>query len=432
MRLRFLLLAGVAAMLLGCGDSAPSPTVGGETTAFVGARVIADASASPIENGVLVLRDGRVEAVGAAGEIVIPPGARTVDLSGKVVIPGLISGHVHVSDVNGLEPRAFTHENTVRQLAVFARYGITAVLSLGDEKAPAFALRDQQDSASLNHARVFLSGDIVTANTVDAAREQVATVATMKPDWIKIRVDDNLGTGTKMRPEVYRAVIEEAHSRGLRLAAHVHYLDDAKDLLRAGADMVAHSVRDQEIDAEFIQLMKERNIPYCPTLTRELSTFVYAAKPAFFDDPFFLREANKDVVEKLLTKESQEKYRNSKAGQAYKAALEVAKRNLKKASDAGLLVVMGTDSGPTPERFQGYFEHLEMEMMAESGMSARAILESATKAAATALRRDDLGVLKKGAWGDFVVLEADPLEDIGNLRKISEVRIAGNVVPNPQ
>lgn len=419
----FLLL--LTAMSCASREAAPPDGV----TAFVGSRVIADASGDPIGDGVLLVRDGRVEAVGAKGEVMVPSGAEVVDLAGKVIVPGLISGHVHVSDVNGMKPREYTEANTLRQLGVFARYGFTTVLSLGGEKEPAFTLRDAQESPALNRARLFVSGDVITGNTPEEGRAGVARVAALRPDWIKIRVDDNLGSGTKMAPEVYRAIIEEAHARGLRVAAHIFYLDDAKGLLRAGTDMIAHSVRDREIDEEFIELMKARNIPYCPTFTREISTFVYASKPAFFDDPFFQKEADSEVVAHLLSAQTQEQFRTSRAAAGYKAALEVAKRNLKKAADAGLLILMGTDSGPFPERFEGYFEHLEMEMMAEAGMSPKAVLVSATSDAARVLGKDDVGVLKPGAWADFVVLDRDPLEDIRNTRSIAEVRIAGNRVP---
>src|SRR5262249_45368780 len=145
----------------------------------------------------------------------------------------------------------------------------------GGEQAPAFELRDAQATPALDRARIFLAGDVITGTTAEEARQMVARVAALKPDVIKIRVDDNLGTTEKMTPEIYRAVIAEAHAKGLRLAAHIFYLDDAKALVRAGADIIAHSVRDREIDDEFITLMKQRNIPYCPTLTREISTFVY-------------------------------------------------------------------------------------------------------------------------------------------------------------
>jgi len=270
----------------------------------------------------------------------------------------------------------------------------------------------------------------------------VARVAAMKPDIIKIRVDDNLGASPKMAPEVYRAIIDEAHQRGLRVAAHIFYLEDAKDLLRAGADFIAHSVRDKEIDDEFISLIKKRDIPYCPTLTRELSTFVYESTPPFFSDPFFLREADREVVAQLQEPQRQEAMRKSAPAQRYKAALTVAMRNLKRAVDAGLLVAMGTDAGPFANRFQGYFEHLEMEMMAEAGLTPAQILRSATVDAARAMRLagivattrgnatriDEIGVITRGAWADFVVLERDPLKDIRNTRSIASVWIAGNRV----
>jgi imidazolonepropionase-like amidohydrolase len=422
-----LAVLSLAVWFCGCAP-APAPKPAASVRAFRGATVIVQPEQTPISGATILVRDGRVEAVGPQADVSVPPDAEVVDLSGKVVIPGLISAHVHVSDVNGLAPRAYTPENTLRQLGVYARYGITSVLSLGGEKEPAFRIRDAQDTADLRHARLFVSGDVIVAKTPEEARAEVIRVAAGKPDWIKIRVDDNLGTTAKMPPEVYRAVIEEAHRQGLRLAAHVFYLDDAKELLKAGADLIAHSVRDKDIDEEFITLMKARNIPYCPTLTRELSTFVYKAKPGFFDDPFFRAEADPAVVESLLLPASMEKFRNSKAAAQYEAALQVAKRNLKKAHEAGLLIAMGTDAGPAPERFPGYFEHLEMEMMAESGMPAAAILASATSRAAQALQRQDLGRLTPGAWADFVVLSANPLEDIRHTRRIAEVRIAGNRV----
>jgi imidazolonepropionase-like amidohydrolase len=396
--------------------------------AFVGARLIDGAGKPTIENAALIVRDGRVDAVGPASEVKPPAGAQTIDLAGKFIIPGLISTHVHISDVQGLRPPAYTDENTLRQLGVFARYGVTAVLSLGGEKEPAFNARDAQNTPSLDRTRIYLSGDVITGKTPQEARQMAARVAAAKPDIIKIRVDDNLGATAKMTPEVYRAIIDEAHQRGLRVAAHIFYLEDAKDLLRAGADFIAHSVRDKEIDDEFISLMKKRDIPYCPTLTRELSTFVYESTPSFFSDPFFLREADREVVAQLQEPQRQEAMRKSAPAQRYKAALAVALRNLKKAADAGLLVVMGTDAGAFANRFQGYFEHLEMEMMAEAGLTPAQILRSATVDAARAMRVEGIGSITKGAWADFVVLERDPLKDIRNTRGIASVWIAGNHV----
>ena len=412
-----------------CALAAAPPTrgQGSGVQVFTGATLV-DGAGARIQNAVLVVRDGRVVSAGRSGAVSIPKEGRQTPLSGKFVIPGLISAHVHVSDVQGLAPRAYTDENTRRQLGVFARYGITTVLSLGGEQRPAFAARDAQGAATLERSRIYVSGDVVTGKTPEQARQMVGAVAAGKPDIIKIRVDDNLGAGTKMTPDVYRAVIDEAHRRGLRVGAHIFYLEDAKDLLRAGVDMIAHSVRDKDIDDEFIAMMKARNAPYCPTLTREISTFIYESSPAFFTDPFFLREADRAVVAQLQEPARQAAMKNSKSAQAYKAALSIARRNLKRAADAGLVIAMGTDAGPFPERFQGYFEHLEMEMMAEAGLSAAQVLRSATSDAARALELDDVGSLKPGAWADFVVLDRDPLEDIRNTRSISGVWIAGNAV----
>ena len=396
-------------------------------TIFTGATVL-DGTGSAIPNAVFVVRDGRIESIGPGSQTPRPTDARTVDLRGKFVMPGMITGHAHISDINGLKPRGYTDENTLRQLGVFARYGVTSVWSLGGEQAPAFKARDAQASATLDRARIFLSGDIITGATPEAARAMVAKVAATKPDIIKIRVDDNLGAGQKMTPAVYTAVIDEAHKRNLRVAAHIYYLDDAKGLLKAGVDMIAHSVRDKEIDAEFISLVKARDVPYCPTLTRELSTFVYESTPAFFADPFFLKEADPAVVAQLQEPARQAAMAKSASAQTYKTQLPVAQRNLKKAVDAGLTVVMGTDTGPFPERFQGYFEHVELEMMVQSGLTPAQALKSATGDAARGLKMKDVGMLAPGQWADMIVLDADPRRDIKNTRTINAVYVAGNVV----
>jgi len=418
---------GVSLLLLSPGTPPPGIQTNARVQAFVGARLL-DGATQPVENGVIVVRDGKVEAAGPASAVRPPSGAATTDLSGLYVVPGLISAHAHVSDVQGTKPRAYTEENTRRQLGLYARYGITTVWSLGGEQAPAFRLRDEQAAPTLDRARLFLAGEIVTGATPEAARQAVVRVAATRPDVIKIRVDDNLGAGQKMAPAVYRAVIDEAHRLNLRVAAHIYYLDDAKDLLRAGVDVIAHSVRDKEIDDEFISLMKARNVPYCPTLTRELATFVYESTPDFFADPVFLRDADPDMVALLQQPARQAAMRASKTAQAYKAALPLAQRNLAKAAAAGVLIAMGTDSGAFPERFQGYFEHLEMAMMVESGLTPAQVLRASTVDAARAMQIPGIGTLKPGAWADFVALERNPLENIRNTRTIASVWVAGNRV----
>lgn len=384
------------------------------SSCFTGATVVSTSTGPDIENAFFSVQDRAFSVVAPLERPAVP--GTCVDLKGKFVMPGLISAHAHVPDVKGL--------------AVYARYGITSIWSLGGEPAPAFQARRMQTfEPKLDRARIYLAGTIITARTEAEARQQVATVAATGPDIIKIRVDDNLGATTKMPPEAYRAVIDEAHKRDLRVAAHIFYLDDAKDLLRAGVDVIAHSVRDKEIDDEFISLMKARGAAYIPTLTREVAAFVYESTPAFFDDPFLLREADPAVIARLKEPARQQAMKDSVNAQKYKAALAVAERNLKKAADAGLLIAMGTDSGAQPERFQGYFEHLEMEMMVKAGMTPAQVLKAATGDAAKAMRlhgiAGGIGTLAHSSWADFLVLDRDPRVDIRNTRSISAVYMNG-------
>jgi imidazolonepropionase-like amidohydrolase len=174
--------------------------------------------------------------------------------------------------------------------------------------------------------------------------------------------------------------------------------------------------------------MKRRNICYCPTLMREVSTFTYESTPAWFSDPLFLKHADAKSLETLKQPARQEQMRNSKSAQRYKAALEVASRNLKKLSDAGVPIAMGTDTGP-PARFQGYFELMELELMAKAGLTPKQVLAAATRDAARCMKLDrELGTLEANKWADFVALDADPLANIANVRKISAVYVAGNKV----
>jgi imidazolonepropionase-like amidohydrolase len=256
----------------------------------------------------------------------------------------------------------------------------------------------------------------------------VAGVAEQKVDWVKIRVDDNLGTATKMTPDAYRAVIDEAHKRGLRVAAHVYYLADAKDLIAAGVDFIAHSVRDQKIDTEFVTALKASGRCYTPTLMREVSTYVYESTPDFFSDPLFLKYANPAWVAAGRDRTRQQATRASLSAQTYKAQFPFAVTNLERLAEEGIPIAMGTDTGPTG-RFQGYFELMELELMVKAGMSADAVIRSATGEAARCMGlQNDLGTLEPGKWADFVVLDANPLLDISNVRRISSVWIAGNRV----
>ena len=382
--------------------------------AFTGLTLIDGTNRAPVPNATIVVRDGRVVAAGPGATVRIPVGARLISLAGKTVIPGLINAHGHV--------------NGPKDLDTYAAYGVTTVFSLGGEPPSVFAARAAQNTPALDRARVFLAGPVLSPKTPDEARAQVAEDAAQKVDIIKIRVDDNLGTAPKMAPELYRAVIAEAHKRGMRVATHLFYLADAKSLLDAGSDFVAHSVRDADVDSEFIAKLKQRNVCVSPTLMREVSTFVYETTPDFFSDSLFLTHANRVWMANLEKPDAQQAMRASPAAQRYKVALEVAKRNLKTLSDAGIPIAMGTDTGPTG-RFQGYFELMELEQMVSAGLTPRQALTAATRDAARCMKLDrDLGTIEPGKWADFVVLDADPLANISNVRRIASVWIAGNQV----
>jgi imidazolonepropionase-like amidohydrolase len=395
--------------------------------AFTGFTLIDGTGAAPVPNAVLVVRDQRIEVAGPAGTPV-PKDAERMDLAGRVVMPGLVNAHGHVGSTVGLEsrPEGYAADNLRRQVALYARYGVTTVVSLGDDREESFRLREGNRGPALDRARLLVAGPVIAAASADEARKAVDAAAALKPDWIKIRVDDNLGTSQKMQPEVYRAVIERAHERGLRVAAHIFYLEDARALLRAGVDFLAHSVRDVDVDRELIDLMKARGVCLCPTLMREVSTFVYETRPAFFDDPFFKRAADPKVVAALEDPARQAGIVKSRSAQLYKKALEVARRNVRALHAAGVRLASGTDTGP-PARFQGYFEHLELEELVKSGLTPSDALIAGTADAARCMGlAEDVGTLQPGRYADFLVLGQNPLTDIRHTRTVESVWISGN------
>ena len=412
-----------------------SPTLAtAQTTAIVGGRVL-DGRGGAIENATVVIRDGKIVAVGPAASTTVPPDAARVDAAGATLIPGLINAHGHLTSAVGMrsDPNGATRDNLVRQLRTYAQYGVTTVFSLGEDAdvaAQVLELRNEQVSGKLHGSRLFISGPVIGGNTAAEARKTTDAIAATKPDVLKIRIDDNLGSGRKMPEEAWRATIARATELKLPIATHIFYLADAKAALQAGADIIAHSVRDLPVDAEFVRDMKARGACYTPTLTREVSTFVYGSTPPWASDPFFLKGAGEQAKE-LTDPARQQKVQASNAykqGLRYKAGLQVAQQNLKTLSDAGVRIGMGTDSGPAG-RWQGFFEHLELEMMVDSGLTPMQALVAATGAAADCHdRTGEIGTLVAGAAADLLVLDANPLDDIRNTRRIRSVWVAGRQV----
>ena len=410
---QLLSVAVLSALCASCSPPVP-------TTAFTGATVWDGTGSAPIPDATIVVQAGRIVSVESGGAI--PRGAAVTDLAGSFVIPGLINTHGHVSGLWAEEGRTDEIERVRGDLELFARYGVTTINSLGDGDVVIAARNQASDTDA--RARLFAAGPVIADFDAAAARATAIENADAGVDWLKLRVDDNLGTTDKMPWAAVRAVMDVGSERGLRVATHLFYLDDAKRLLEMGTGMIAHSVRDTDVDAEFMSALRESGVCYVPTLTREVSTFVYGERPDFFDDPFFTRHAHGGEMDRVSQPEFMERMAASRSAAGYRVALRQAMQNVKTLVDAGLPVAMGTDAGPAG-RFPGYFEHMELWMMVEAGLTPEQTLLSATSVAAACLGEDDVGSLQAGNWADFLVLSDDPLMNIEATRSLESVFIAG-------
>ena len=425
MLMRSLRLTSLAAAVA-CGIAAavtawlaPAVLAQAPVTAFVGATLVDGTGAPPVENGVVVVRDGRIVAVGRAAAVTIPAGAIQVDLRGKTLLPGFVNAHGHVDDPMGARP------NLERQLELYGRYAITSVLSLGEETGAGAQLRGD----ARGRARLFFAGPVVDGTTAEAAATAADKTVAFKPDWVKIRVDDNNGAGMKMPRAAYKAAIDRAHAAGLPIAAHMYYLEDAKQLLRDGIDLLAHSVRDLPVDQELIGLARDRNVCLVPTLMRDMSIFAYESTPAFFADPFFTKYANQATVKTLMSPERQAQVRNNPNTARFKQVLELASRNMMQMKKGGVRIAMGTDSGAA-NRFQGYFEHMELELMVRAGLTPMQAIVAATGDAAVCIKRQGMvGTLQPGVWADLAVYRANPATDIQNTKTLESVWVGGQRLP---
>jgi imidazolonepropionase-like amidohydrolase len=395
----------------------------------------------------IVMSGGRIRSIGPAAQVKPPAGANVADLAGKTVMPGIINLHGHVGMVKGLAQAKenYTRDNIEAHLRTYASYGVTSVVSMGSDVNPELMLeiRNGQRDGRLKGARVYTAGRGFTTqggypavlpgnqgvpfevSTAAQARAYVDELAKMKVDLVKMWVDDHYGRYKAVPPELYTAIIDQAHKRKLKAAAHLFYLKDAKGLLDAGLDAMAHSVRDAAVDAELIAKLKKNNATAIATLTREQSTFIYAIVPPWFDDPFFQRGVQPETIATLRSAAYRNKVGNDPDFAKNKAAFEMASDNLRKLYQAGVRLGFGTDTGP-PARFLGFFEHWEMELMVQAGLPPMAVIQSASKNAAEFLGvARDFGTLEKGKHADLIVLDKNPLDDIRNTRTIHSVYLGG-------
>jgi imidazolonepropionase-like amidohydrolase len=421
----------------------------GETLALESFTLIDGTGRAAVANAALVITDGKIVYAGPKANMKAPAGAQRVDLAGKYVMPGIINLHGHIGNVSGLtqDPKNFTRENVDKQLKLYASYGVTSVVSMGSEQDLVFQVRSAQRGGRPTMTRIFtayrgftgMGGYPTTAagmkgvpfevSTVDQVKKNVAELADRRVDVVKIWVDDHLGRERKIPLDLSKAIISEAHRNKIKVAAHIFYLDDAKALVEAGLDGLAHSVRDKPVDDALIALMKKRGAwQAAATLTREISTFAWGKPNPVTDDPFFTRGVDAAVLKTLKSSEYQKRIASDADFGKYPGFLEMAKRNLKKLADSGVKFGFGTDSGP-PARFQGFFEHWEMELMADAGLTPSQIITAASKSSAEFLGvSNELGTLEPGHWADLIVLGRNPLENIRNSRTIESVYIAGNKI----
>ncbi len=410
MHARSMIVLLLSIVVLVAAACAPEPAEdaqdGSNATLYEGATLIVGDGSAPVENSAFLVEDGMFTAVGASGELDVPDGAARVDLTGQTVMPAIVDAHKHV---------ATTRDELVGQLEQFAYHGVGVVMSLGQDGELAFEVQEERIPGA---ARLLSAGRGLTmpepgrseapywVSNEEEARAAVQELATQPVDLIKIWVDDRNGTYEKLSPALYGAIIDEAHNNGLRVTAHIFALEDAKGLLEAGIDAFAHGVRDQDVDDEFVAMVQERPdvvlVPNMPNrgVAVDLS-WLAGAIPA-------------EQLEQMQA--------NSTDQPEAQETFGIQARNLARLNEAGMRIALGTD-GSTP-----YAPHLEMEDMVASGMTPAEVIAAATGNAAEFLGVDDAGTVAAGKSADFIVLDANPLDDITNTRSIASVYIMGDMV----
>jgi len=376
-------------------------------TLFENGRVIVG-DGKVIENASFLVQDDRITQVGPAAAIKAPAGSMRVNLADKTVMPAIIDTHVHTST---------TREALITDLKQRAHFGVGAAMSLGLDPGD-FAFKVRAESIP-GAARFFTAGRGITApepgrtdvpywiTTPEQARKAVQELAANKVDIVKIWVDDRDHKFTKLSPALYSAAIDEAHKNKLRVTAHIFALEDAKGLLKAGIDAFAHGIRDTDADADVMALFKAHpNVVVVPNMPDRGVAADYSWLKGHIPD------GELQKIQAAATDRPQ-----------VAATWAIQGRNLKKLSDAGVTIALGTD-GNTP-----WAPHVEIQDMVAAGMTPAQVIVAATKNGAEFLRMARTGTIANGSIADFLILDANPLDDITNTRKISSVYLAGVPVP---
>ena len=421
-----------------------------------GATVITGTGRPVIRNAAIVIDGGRIRDIGPRNEVRVPGNALTVDARGKWIIPGLIDAHVHFSQSGGLYTRPDIidlrkwrpYEKEMEWIKerlpyTFERYlasGITGVADCGGpmwnfevrdiasraKKAPRVAVAGPLISTYLPPTTPTDDPDIVKPSSPAQARDLVRRQLDRKPDLIKLWWVRRPGDNLDQQFEIMSAAADESKSRGVRVAVHATELETAKAALRAGADILVHSVTDRLVDTEFINLMKNRDIIYMTTLWVEDGYRMVLNQQVSLND-IEQKAGDPEVIAtwselaKIPANDIPGGVPRIPAPPKRPAAYD----NLMLLESAGVRIVGATDAGNIGT-LHGPALHREFELMAAAGMRPMDIIVSATKNASAVMgRQNEAGTLEKGKSADLVILDADPIADIKNTRKIFKVMKAG-------
>jgi imidazolonepropionase-like amidohydrolase len=446
-----------------------NPPIGKNVIVINGATIVhpSQNGAGALESGATILIQGdRIQLAGAGITLELPQGATIIDGRGKWVIPGLVDSHVHffqsgnlytrpdAADFNAVVPYADeVARNKARLDATFKVWlasGVTGVVDIGGPMWN-FDVRDRA-AASDAAPRMAVAGPLISMiddppldlgdppiiriTSADAARALVARQLARDPDYIKVWFIHEQGDDLAAQEAIVRAAGDAAHAAGKKFAVHATELVVAKAALRAGADLLVHSVFDAPVDDEFIALAKKNNVLYVPTLF-VMQGYQFALSNQWRATPEELKRADPEILAAMddlneIPADKRPKHvAKLMVAATAPAAPRIAMENLKKLSDAGIAIVMGTDAGNIGT-LHGPSIHREMRLMQQSGLTPLEVLRSATTNGANALRLEGkTGAVAPGMLADLVILDADPLADVSNLARVYRT-IKGGVVYDPE